>query len=139
MFELTILFAAFGAVAGMLALNGLPRPYNPLFFSERFSNRASDDGFFLMIAASEEDFDLSEAQGLLDRIGATHTEVLRDEDERRAAEHGAGAYEKISAGDTSAEEERTTGKRYPQHQREQGRDDMEGGAAGASKEEAIGH
>ena len=140
MFELTILFAAFGAVAGMLALNGLPRPYNPLFFSERFSNKASDDGFFLMIAASEEGFDLGEARGLLNRIGATHTEVLHDRDAREAAEHEGSAYEKISAEDTTAAEERTTGESYHQRRRrEQDSDDLEGGAAGTSKEEAIGH
>jgi ActD protein len=52
MFELTILFAAATAVFGMLAINGLPKPYNPLFYSERFG-RASDDGFFLHIAAAD--------------------------------------------------------------------------------------
>ena len=49
MFELTILFAALTAVGGMLALNGLPKPYNPLFNSERFS-RATDDAFFVHVS-----------------------------------------------------------------------------------------
>ena len=128
MFELTILFAAFGAVAGMLALNGLPRPYNPLFFSERFSKKATDDGFFLMIAADDEQFDLGEARDLLKGIGATHTEVVHDRDERAAAEHDATAYEQVSAEDTAPEGEA----------RRSDADDMEGGAAGSSKEEAIG-
>ena len=76
-FELTILMSAITAVAGMLALNGLPRPYNPLFYSERFM-RASDDGFFLHIAASDRQFELAETQQLLQRLHATHVEVIED-------------------------------------------------------------
>ncbi|MGB5289376.1 MAG: DUF3341 domain-containing protein, partial [Ignavibacteriaceae bacterium] len=45
-FELTILFSALGAVTGMFLLNGLPRPYNPLFYSKRFA-AVTDDAFFL--------------------------------------------------------------------------------------------
>jgi hypothetical protein len=78
-FELTILFSAFGAVAGMLALNGLPRPYNPLFYSRRFL-RVTDDGFFLHIAASDEQFDQEETASFLRRIGATGVEVIADEE-----------------------------------------------------------
>ena len=55
-FELTILFASFGAFFGMLALNGLPRFSNPLFTDPRF-DRATDDRFFLYIDAKDERFD----------------------------------------------------------------------------------
>ena len=72
-FELTILFSALTAVGGMLALNGLPRPYNPLFHSERFS-RASDDGFFLHVAEADGQFDAGGTSGALFEAGALAVE-----------------------------------------------------------------
>lgn len=76
-FELTILFSAFGAVFGMLALNGLPRPYNPLFYSRAFG-RATDDGFFLHIAATDKRFEVERTRQFLLDIGALDVEVLED-------------------------------------------------------------
>ncbi|WP_456427904.1 DUF3341 domain-containing protein [Rhodocaloribacter sp.] len=77
MFELTILFAALSAVAGMFALNGLPRPYNPLFYAENFS-RVTDDAFFLHVAASDKRFDLKQTEQLLRDLGALYVEVIED-------------------------------------------------------------
>jgi hypothetical protein len=50
--EMTFLFAALAGVIGMLAGNGLPQLYHPVFHVERFT-AASRDGFFVLLRADD--------------------------------------------------------------------------------------
>ncbi len=77
-FEVIILFSAFTAFFGMLALNGLPRFVQPVFKSERF-RRATADRFFLLIEAADPRFVLEKTRRMLDTAGAAHVEELHDD------------------------------------------------------------
>lgn len=74
-FEMGVLFSAFGAVFGMLALNKLPMLYHPLQTKERFL-RVSDDRFVLAIEADDPNFDIDRTGQLLRGLGATSIEVV---------------------------------------------------------------
>lgn len=68
-FELTVLFSAISAVVGMFAMNGLPMPYHPVFNVPRFK-AASNDGFFLVVEATDPRFDIAETSALLHTLDA---------------------------------------------------------------------
>ncbi len=74
-FELTVLLAAFGAVFGMLALNGLPRLYHPVFNYARIRG-ASDDKFLLVMERSGDSFRAEDALRLMKELGAAHAEAV---------------------------------------------------------------
>src|SRR5438093_3951909 len=67
-FELTILIAALSAFFAVLALNGLPMPYHPVFNVERFE-LASRNRFFLLIEAADPRFDSAGTRRFLENIG----------------------------------------------------------------------
>ncbi|MGE3275974.1 MAG: DUF3341 domain-containing protein [Vicinamibacterales bacterium] len=68
-YELTILFSAIAAAVGMLAFNGLPQPYHPVFNVPRFA-LASSDRFFLVIEAADPKFDHAGTARFLEDLGA---------------------------------------------------------------------
>jgi len=66
-FEMTILFAGLSAVLGMLALNGLPMPYHPVFNVPRFAF-ATKDRFFLIIFSSDPKYSATETREFLESL-----------------------------------------------------------------------
>ncbi|MEJ7608351.1 MAG: DUF3341 domain-containing protein [Bryobacteraceae bacterium] len=74
-FELTVLFSAFGAVFGMFALNKLPQFYHPTFNYTKFRG-VTDDRYLLVVEASDARFDIERTPALLESLGAVRTEVV---------------------------------------------------------------
>jgi hypothetical protein len=67
-FEMTILFGGISAVFGMLALNGLPMPYHPVFNVPRFA-MASKDRFFLIVFSTDPKYDPAGTRQFLQSLG----------------------------------------------------------------------
>ena len=67
-FEMTILFSGLSAVFGMLALNGLPMPYHPVFNVPQFE-RVTNDHFFIVIFSSDKNYDPAQTRKFLEGLG----------------------------------------------------------------------
>ena len=80
-FEMTVLFAAFAAVLGMLALNGLPQPYHPLFNVPSFATRQPRQVFHRHRTSDDPKFICEETRSFL--------ESLRPHDSDRGAANEA--------------------------------------------------
>lgn len=74
-YELTILFAAFGAVFGMIGLNKLPQPHHPVFDAPNF-DRASQDRFFLLIESTDPNFNEKATPEFLEKTDALNVTII---------------------------------------------------------------
>jgi len=63
-FELTILFGGISSAVGMLALNGLPMPYHPVFNVAEFA-KATENKFFLVVESSDPRYDAAGTRSFL--------------------------------------------------------------------------
>ena len=76
-FECTILAAALSCVLGMLALNGLPMPYHPVFNLPRFA-LASRNRFFLCIESKDPKFDIEATRRFLETLNPREVSTVGD-------------------------------------------------------------
>jgi hypothetical protein len=67
-YEWTILFAGLSAAFGMIAMNGLPQLYHPLFNAPNFADGASTDKFFLCLEAHDPKFSTTETRLFLEKF-----------------------------------------------------------------------
>jgi hypothetical protein len=77
MFELTILLSAFATVTGLCVFTQLPKWYHPIFNWDRFE-RATDDGFFLVIEARDPQFSEAKTRQFMEEIGGSHITLVHD-------------------------------------------------------------
>ena len=68
-FESTILFSALTAFICTFALNGLPKPYHPIFNTPNFT-RATVDRFFLAVERTDPKYDSESTKKFLEGLGA---------------------------------------------------------------------
>jgi hypothetical protein len=78
MYEMNILFAAFGTLFGMFFLNRLPRHHHPLFENKSFL-KCSDDRMTIVIEVIDPKYDEEETRKFLEGLGATGVEVVLED------------------------------------------------------------
>ncbi len=69
-YEWTILFSGLSAAFGMIAQNGLPQTYHPLFNAPNFRSGATTDKFFLCLEATDPKFSLTDSRSFLETFPA---------------------------------------------------------------------
>ncbi len=74
-FELTVLFAALTAFVAVIAANGLPQLFHPLFANERF-RRGTSDRFFISVESADPLFELPKTRALLETLGSVHVDEV---------------------------------------------------------------
>jgi hypothetical protein len=67
-YEMTILFAGLSAAFGMIALNGLPQLYHPLFNAPNFASGATTDKFFLCLESNDPRFEAARTREFLEQF-----------------------------------------------------------------------
>lgn len=76
-FETTILLSSFGAVFGMIALNGLPKLYDPIFKLARFK-KASDDAFFIAVSVKDPLYNEAKVKDIFEKMGGKDVTKITD-------------------------------------------------------------
>jgi hypothetical protein len=74
-FECMVLCSAITSLLCVMFMNGLPKPYNPLFNVPRFS-RASIDRFFLCIESADPKFKIEETAQFLREVGGSEVSIV---------------------------------------------------------------
>lgn len=74
-FECMVLLAGLTSMISMLAMNGLPKPYHPVFNVQAFE-RASVDKFFLCIESSDPQFRVADTAQFLREIGGKEVTIV---------------------------------------------------------------
>lgn len=77
-FGFAVLFGALTAFFGMMALNKLPQPWHPVFYSDSFE-KMTTDGFYVSIESTDEKFDAEKTADFMSEIGAERVELLKGE------------------------------------------------------------